>query len=195
MLNLTPSGPPTRIRPPALRVAPLERGQLAAVTTIYREHLRTGLGSFEDPLPDEAEMARRLAAVEASQLPALVVLDDRGLVRGFSWARPWRERAGYRGTVEDSIYVARAARRQGIGRLLLGHLVDACGALGCRRMIAVVGDARNRPSIRLHESLGFEACGLLPGAGWRPGPDGGMVEQDVLLLQRKLGAPAITGRA
>ena len=32
-------------------------------------------------------------------------------------------------------------------------------------MIAVVGDARNLASIRLHESLGFKAVGFLPGAG------------------------------
>ena len=48
-------------------------------------------------------------------------------------------------------------------------------------MIAVVGDARNLPSIRLHESLGFKAVGFLPGAGRKPG---GAV--DVVLLQRSL---------
>ena len=53
--------------------------------------------------------------------------------------------------------------------------------LGCRQMIAVVGDARNLASIRLHLSLGFKAVGFLPGAGRKPG---GAV--DVVLLQRSL---------
>jgi len=62
-------------------------------------------------------------------------------------------------------------------------------------MIAVVGDARNRASIRLHESLGFETCGFFPGAGMRPTPDGGEVELDVVLLQRSLVAGKEAGRA
>jgi phosphinothricin acetyltransferase len=178
-----------------LTVARADPGHVVAITTIYRDHLARGLGTHEDPVPDAAEMGRRLAAVTGAGLPALVALDARGVVRGFAWARPWRERAGYRGTVEDSIYVAREARRQGVGRLLLGRLVQACTALGCRAMIAVVGDARNRASIRLHESLGFEVCGLLRGAGSRPLPGGGELAQDVVLLQRALAGATAAGRA
>lgn len=178
-----------------LTVARAEKSHLAAITTIYRDHLTQGVGSFEDPIPDITEMARRLSLVEAAGLPALVAQDGRGVVRGYAWARPWRERAGYRHTVEDSVYVARSARRQGVGRLLIGRLVAACGALGARRMIAVVGDARNTASIRLHESLGFETCGFFPGAGVRPTRDDGEIELDVVLLQRSLVAGKEAGRA
>ena len=45
----------------------------------------------------------------------------------------------------------------------------------------MVGDARNRASIRLHEQLGFKAVGYLPGAGPKPG-----TAVDVVLLQRSL---------
>ena len=101
------------------------------------------------------------------------------------WASAGRARSGaiaaYGRTVEDSIHVASDARRHGVGRALLEALIAACGKLGCRQMIAVVGDARNLASIRLHESLGFKAVGFLPGAGHKPG---GPV--DVVLLQRSL---------
>ena len=73
------------------------------------------------------------------------------------------------------------ARRHGVGRTLLEALIAACAKLGCRQMIAVVGDARNLASIRLHESLGFKPVGFLPSAGAKPsGP------VDVVLLQRAL---------
>ena len=155
---------------------------LPEMAAIYAEQIAAGLGSFEDPLPDAAELGRRLAAVRAAGLPAYVAVDDDGRVLGFCWARPFRPIAAYGRTVEDSIHVAADARRHGVGRALLEALVNACGTLGNRQMIAVVGDARNLASIRLHESLGFKAVGFLPGAGHKPG---GPV--DVVLLQRALG--------
>jgi L-amino acid N-acyltransferase YncA len=164
-------------------VEPAGTKHLPEMAAIYREQIAAGLGSFEDPLPDAAELGRRLAAVAEAGLPAYVAVDDDGRVLGFCWARPFRAIAAYRATVEDSIHVASDARRHGVGRALLEALIAACSRLDCRQMIAVVGDARNLASIRLHESLGFKAVGFLPGAGAKPS---GAV--DVVLLQRSLHA-------
>jgi phosphinothricin acetyltransferase len=76
-----------------------------AITAIYRAQIEDGLGSHEDPLPDAAEMARRLAELQAQGLPAFVALDERRVARGFAWATPFRFRAHYRHTVEDSIHI------------------------------------------------------------------------------------------
>jgi phosphinothricin acetyltransferase len=154
---------------------------LPEMADIYREQIASGLGSFENPLPDAAELGRRLAGVQAAGLPAFVALDADGRVLGFCWARPFRPLAAYATTVEDSIHVASDARRHGVARALLEALIDACARQGCRQMIAVVGDARNRASIRLHESVGFKPVGFLPSAGMKPGG-----EVDVVLLQRTL---------
>lgn len=170
----------------AYRLVPASEAHLDAMTAIYREQVVNGLGTWEDPIPDRAEIARRLAAVRAAGLPAWVALDEQGQVLGFSWARPFRERAAYRETVEDSIYVARQARRRGVGRGLLEAVIDACAAQGYRHMIAVVGDARNHASIGLHESLGFVAVGYLPGIGSKPGE-----RVDVVFLQRELAGSAM----
>jgi phosphinothricin acetyltransferase len=159
-----------------------------AMTAIYLEQIASGLGTFEDPLPDAAEMARRLSAVCAAGLPAFVAQDGEGRVLGFCWARPFRALAAYRTTVEDSIHVAGEARRHGVGRALLEAVIADCAGRGCRQMIAVVGDARNSASIRLHRSLGFKPAGFLPDAGHKPG---GSV--DVVLLQRPLGRTARPG--
>jgi L-amino acid N-acyltransferase YncA len=168
-------------------VEPARALHLPEMAAIYREQVAAGLGSFEDPLPDAAELGRRLAAVADAGLPAYVAIDGDGRVLGFCWARPFRAIAAYRATVEDSIHVASDARRHGVGRTLLEALIAACIQLDCRQMIAVVGDARNLASVRLHESLGFKAVGYLPNAGHKPG---GAV--DVVLLQRSLevGCPA-----
>jgi L-amino acid N-acyltransferase YncA len=163
------------------RLEPATACHLPEMAAIYAKQIAAGLGSFEDPLPDAAELGRRLAAVRDAGLPAFVALDDTGQVLGFCWARPFRPLAAYAATVEDSIHVASDARRQGVGRTLLEALIAACTKLGCRQMIAVVGDARNLASIRLHQSLGFKPVGFLPNAGAKPsGP------VDVVLLQRAL---------
>ncbi len=156
---------------------------LVQMAAIYREQIEDGIGSYEDPIPDAAELGRRLATVDEAGLPGYVAVDGDGHVLGFCWARPFRAIAAYQATVEDSIHVARHARRHGVGRALLEALLLACSQLDCREMIAVVGDARNLPSIRLHESVGFKVVGFLSGAGMKPsGP------VDVVLLQRSLPA-------
>ncbi|MFO1073407.1 MAG: N-acetyltransferase family protein [Geminicoccaceae bacterium] len=171
-------------------IVPARPQHLAAMTAIYREQVEDGVGTWENPLPGRAEIARRLAAARAAGLPALVALDRRRRVLGFSWARPFRERAAYRGTAESSIYIAGHARGHGIGRALLTAIVAGCAERGCRELMAVVGDARNHASLRLHQSLGFEPVGYLPGAGEKP--DGPV---DVVILQRHLAQAAATGLA
>ena len=181
--TLPASGPAVERRL-GFTVEPVRAAHLHEMAGIYREQAMAGLGSFEDPLPDATELGRRLEAVAEAGLPAYVAVDGDSRVLGFCWARPFRAIAAYRATVEDSIHVARDARRHGVGRTLLEALIAACIQLDCKQMIAVVGDARNLASIRLHESLGFKAVGYLPDAGHKPsGP------VDVVLLQRSLQGP------
>lgn len=181
---------PAVAEPVPLVIEPAGEAHLPAIVTIYRDALSGRTASFEDPVPDVAEMRRRLAAVREAGLTWLVASDARGIVAGFAHLRPFRERAAYRETVEDCVYVARHARRHGVGRSLLAALIEIAEAQGRRQMIAVVGDARNRPSVRLHERLGFTPVGFLPGAGGRPGE-----RCDVLLMQRALEAEPPAGRA
>ncbi|SNB52408.1 phosphinothricin acetyltransferase [Arboricoccus pini] len=178
-----------------VRLAEARDEHLAEITAIYRHGVSTGTSTYEDPLPDEGEMAQRLEAVRTAGLPAFVALGEEGRVLGFAWARPFRERAGYRLSVENSIYVAANARRQGVGSLLLEKLIQACRALGCRRMVAVIGDARNAASIALHRDAGFETVGFFPGLGVRPRPEGGLEEVDVLMMQRCLAGSNVVGHA
>ena len=75
-----------------------------ALADIYGHHVLHGLGTFEEIPPSSAEMASRLEGVRARGLPYLVAETDR--VVGFAYANPFRLRAAYRYTAEDSVYVA-----------------------------------------------------------------------------------------
>jgi len=168
----------------ALRTA--REDDLAAVTAIYALHVRTGTASFEVQAPDESEMARRWRAVIEQGRPYLVAVSG-GRVVGYAYAGAYRPRPAYRFTVEDSVYVENETRCRGIGRALLGALIEASETAGARQMIAVIGDSANAASVRLHASLGFRQVGLLQSVGRK-------FERwlDVVLMQRALGPSDLT---
>ncbi len=102
---------------------------------------------------------------------------------GYAYAGPFRTRAAYRFTVEDSVYVADVARGKGIGRALLAAVISECEAMGLRQLIGVIGDSGNAASIALHRACGFDLTAIIPDVGWK-------FERwvDVVWMQRALGA-------
>jgi L-amino acid N-acyltransferase YncA len=151
-----------------LIIRPSTDADVAAITAIYGWNVLNGLGTFEEIPPDEAEMARRRAAFLDRGLPYLVAELD-GKVLGYAYAGPFRLRAAYRYTVEDSIYVAPDAAGKGVGKALLTALIEACKDLGLRQICAVIGDSGNAASIGVHASLGFEQQGVFPAMGYKFG--------------------------
>lgn len=171
-----PSAPVSRVI-----VRPSTEHDLPAITALYAHHVLHGTGSFELSPPTEADMGSRRAGVLANGLPYLVA-DLDGAVLGFAYANHFRPRPAYRFSVENSVYVAPSAPRQGLGRLLMAELIARCEAAGCRQMLAVIGDSANAGSIGLHRALGFEPVGVFKSTGWKFGR-----WLDTVLMQRELG--------
>ena len=146
-----------------------QAGDVPALAAIYGHAVRTGLASFEYDPPDPAEMARRRDSVLAGGFPYIVATDADGTVLGYAYASTYRARIGYRFAVENSIYVAPAAKGRGVGRRLLVELIARCTAQGHRLMVAVIGDSANAASIGLHAACGFQPAGKLPNVGWKHG--------------------------
>jgi L-amino acid N-acyltransferase YncA len=139
-----------------------------ALADIYGHHVLNGLGTFEEVPPPAAEMEARRGAVADRGLPYLVA-EAEGRVLGFAYAAPFRLRAAYRYTVEDSVYVAPDAQGRGVGRAALGAVLAACEGLGMRQVVAVIGDSGNAGSLALHRALGFERKGVGAGLGYKHG--------------------------
>lgn len=165
----------------------------ADILAIYAPHVIAGTASYEEEPPTVAEMGDRLRAVADRGLPWLVaeVADAPGKeavrVAAYAYAGPFRTRSAYRHTVENSVYVAEWAQGRGLGRTLMERLIDRCAALGHRRMVAVIGDASNGPSVALHRALGFAPVGIVPGCGHKHG-----TWLDLMIMQRPLGPGAMT---
>jgi L-amino acid N-acyltransferase YncA len=159
---------------------------VAAIAAIYAEAVQTGTASWELAPPDEATMRERMRSILGAGYPYLVA-GDGNAIAGYAYASAFRPRAGYRHTVEDSIYVAREARGRGVGNALLGALIDACAKAGYRQMVAVIGGRDELPSIRLHAAHGFVDVGTLPAIGRKFGR-----WLDCVHMQRALGEGAMT---
>ena len=91
---------------------------------------------------------------------------DARSVIGFGAYGEFRPKAGYRHTVEHSVYVDAAARRCGVGSALLGALVAHAKEAGVHVMIGGIA-SDNVASIRLHEQFGFQQTGHLRQVGYK----------------------------
>lgn len=157
-----------------------------AIAAIYAHHVLHGTGTFETEPPSAADMAGRRADVLGKRLPWLVA-ENAGLVVGYAYCQWFKPRPAYRYSAEDSVYLAPAAMRRGVGRALLAQLETEAIAAGVRRLIAVIGDSANHGSIGLHAALGFRPVGTLTSCGWKFGR-----WLDVVLMDKAVGAADTT---
>jgi phosphinothricin acetyltransferase len=163
-----------------LIVRPAAAGDVAAIQAIYAHHVLHGTGTFELVPPSVEEMAERIAAITTRGLPYMVA-EMEGRVAGYAYAGPFRLRAAYSYTAEDTVYVSPDFHRRGVGRAVLARVIEDCERLGLHQLVAVIGGSDNAGSIGLHAALGFEPAGVTPGLGWKDGR-----WNDVVWMQRPL---------
>jgi L-amino acid N-acyltransferase len=111
--------------------------------------------------------------------PAIVAVDD-DKIMGFASLSPFKPRAAYATTVEDSVYVHRDGRGRGIGELLLRDILSLGTDHGFHSVMArIVGG--HDTSIALHRKCGFEEIGCEREVGRKFGR-----WLDVVIMQRML---------
>ena len=137
----------------------------AAVHGIYAHHVLHGTASFDiDPPPIDA-LAAKLRWIVGEGWPFLVAAGEEQVV-GYAYATQFRDRAAYRFTCENSIYIHPDWTGRGIGKALLQALIDASANCGFGTMVAVIGGAEPS-SIALHSACGFREVGRLRAVGWK----------------------------
>jgi L-amino acid N-acyltransferase YncA len=154
---------------------------LPQIAAIYAHHVRFGLASFETEPPGAGEMRARFEAIRDQGFPYLACEID-GHLAGFAYASLYRSRPGYRFCLEDSVYVHPDLTGRGAGRALLARLIERCEAIGCRQLVAVIGDSANAASIGLHSALAFRMVGTFRSIGFKHGR-----WVDSVLMQRAIG--------
>ena len=106
------------------------------------------------------------AAKAAGDFPIKGLVDASGELLGFASYGSFRAFPAYKYTVEHSIYVRKDHRGKGLGKVLLGLVVEAATAQEKHAIIGCI-DAENVGSIVLHEKAGFQLVGTFPQVGFK----------------------------
>ena len=156
-----------------------ERRDAEATRAIYNAEVTESTATF-DLVPRTLDEQVDWIAGHSGAHPAIVATDEAGEVVGFGSLTPFRDRPAYATTVEDSVYVGRERRGQGIGRLVLDELLRLAREHGFHSVMArIVGN--HEASIALHRACGFELVGTEREVGRKFGR-----WLDVVELQRML---------
>lgn len=136
---------------------------------IYNHYVANTTVTFdEDPLT-LAEMRAKFRAVQKLGYPWLVAKSPSGVVLGYAYVSPWKTRAAYRFTVENSIYLGPASTGKGLGAALMKELLARARAAGVREVVAVIADRGAEASIAIHEKFGFHEIGRMGRVGFKFG--------------------------
>jgi len=146
------------------------------VRDIYASGIATGNATFETDPPD-------WEAWDADHRNDLrfVAVED-GCVVGWAAVVNVSDRCCYAGVVENSVYVDPAVQGRGVGRCLLGHLIDSATATGVWTIQTGIFP-ENIASVALHQACGFRVVGRRERLGLLDG-----VWRDVLLMERRSAA-------
>ena len=159
-----------------MRVRPAVPDDAHAIAAIYNEGIADRTATFETR-PRSADDIRAWF----DGLHPIVVVEDDGVI-AFASTSYYRNRACYSGIAEASVYVARAARSRGAGRMALAALIECAEKAGYWKLVSRVFP-ENQASRRLIRSLGFREVGTYHKHGKLEG-----VWCDVIIVERLIPA-------
>jgi phosphinothricin acetyltransferase len=154
---------------------------LVQIMEIYDYYVRNSVVTFDlEPL-GAVGWRQKFDWLKQLELPFLVAISPGGQTLGFAYVAPWRQKAAYKRTVENSIYLRPAATGKRVGTKLMQALIEKSKASGVKEIVAVISDKGAESSIALHEAFGFKHQGHLGKVGFKFGRWLGTV-----LMQRSL---------
>ena len=167
-----------RASPITLRLATADDAE--QIREIYNHEVMHTVATF-DLVPRSLGDQQEWLAERSGAFAAIVAIDGaEGDVVGFGALSPYKERAAYRTSVENSVYVRRDRHGQGIGRLLVDELLSTAAMSGFHAVFARI-NASSEASIALHRRCGYELVGIEREVGRKFGR-----WHDVALMERLL---------
>ena len=142
----------------AISLRAAEISDAEAIRTIYNHEVVHTAATF-DLVPRTLDDQVSWLQARSGAFSAIVAITDTGEVVGFGALSPYKERAAYRTSVEDSVYVRRDLGGQGVGSLILGRMVEVAADSGFHTIFARI-NASGEASIALHRKWGFELVGI-----------------------------------
>jgi L-amino acid N-acyltransferase YncA len=170
---------PRRKLPPHLKPAPTPETpfeftirdarltDLPHVREIYNHYVLNSTVTFDETPMTLATLRKRFEKLDHLGMPFIVAENPAGQLLGYAYVYPWKEKAAYRFTVENSIYLGPASTGKGLGKVLLGELIERSRAAGIKEIIAVIADKGADASIGMHKNFGFKEIGHMGKVGFK----------------------------
>ena len=120
---------------------------------IYNEGIEDRVGTFETRPRTPADVRKWFDG------HPIVAVEGDGTVIAFASTSTYRPRDCYAGIAEFSVYVARAHRGKGAGRVAMQALIEAAAAAGIWKLVSRIF-VENTASRSLMASMGFREVGV-----------------------------------
>lgn len=159
-------------------IRPARLDDAEAIRQIYNPQVLESTVTFD--LEPRTLQEQRDWLTDRSGAHAVIVAELDGAVVGFASLSPYRQRAAYSTSVENSVYVHADHHGIGVGRALMQGILDVAMQHGFHAVFAKIVDG-HEASIALHASLGFETVGTEREVGRKFGR-----WLDVVLMQKLL---------
>ncbi|MDH4107423.1 MAG: GNAT family N-acetyltransferase [Gammaproteobacteria bacterium] len=144
------------------RIRPATEADAPALLAVYAPFVEDTVVSFEDEVPSLEDFAGRIR--KSLSRWQWLVAEAGNEVAGYAYGGPFHQRAGYRWSVEVSVYLDPRFHRRGIGRALYERLLAELTDMGyCMAYAGVT--LPNDASVALHREFGFEWVGTYRRAG------------------------------
>jgi len=134
-------------------IRPVQLSDAPQLTEMYNYYIRETTSTIELEELSVSDFEARITKI-TSKFP-YIVWEEKGEILGYAYATTFRERAGYRFTVETSVYVRKDQIKNKIGSKLYVELIRLVTEKGFHRAIGGL-TLPNPASERFHEKMGFK---------------------------------------
>jgi L-amino acid N-acyltransferase YncA len=149
----------------SIRDARLE--DMPDVREIYNHYVANSTVTFDEMPLSLRETRSKFQHLQKLGMPYLVAESPSQQILGYAYVYPWKEKAAYRFTVENSIYLRSASTGKGLGKVLMGALITRSKQAGLKEIIAVIADKGAEASIKMHQDFGFKEIGRMGKVGFK----------------------------
>ena len=162
---------------------------------IYSYYVQHTAISFEYTTPTQEEFCRRMRHI-MSRYPYLVAEVD-GTVQGYAYAGAFVGRAAYDWSCELTIYLARNARKMGLGRQLYTALEQRLAQMGVLNLYACItcpdreDEYVTRNSMEFHSHLGFRQVAEFRSCGYKFGRWYNMIWMEKMIGEHRPDQPSV----
>jgi phosphinothricin acetyltransferase len=136
-----------------MMIRPVKIEDASSIRTLYNYYIENTVITFEEIPVSVEEMESRIKKVSAKY--PWFVWEESGEILGYAYVNTWKERAAYRYSVEDSIYLKNGCLGKGIGRSLFARLLEEVRKTEIHTIVAGI-TVPNDQSTGLHEKFGFK---------------------------------------